>query len=216
MAELFERYRLQFTGNLNAQLARLLNAVAALGIKAARVVIHRCMAAGGRTWAYVAKALENEMLALSQPRQLVLLPVDAPSAKPQRDGQKNQSGKLVVDGVEMLRVHRGYGKYDYVSVEAYEREQQAAALAALEAERQRETMAQTFDDAPPMQVVEEVLGYTGEGAAEWSTAYNQLAAGFGQRWSLRRGGCQRHPARDVAEPFLPLRATHPLRRLRSA
>jgi hypothetical protein len=181
MAELFERYRLQFTGNLNAQLARLLNAVAALGIKAARVVIHRCMAAGGRTWAYVAKALENEMLALSQPRQLVLLPVDAPSTKLQRDGQKNQftqPGKWVIDGVEMIRRHKGFGQYEYISVAEYEREQQAAARAALEAERQREALAQTFDDAPLMPVVEESLGYTGEGAAEWSMAYRQLALQF--------------------------------------
>lgn len=189
MLEVFERYRLQFTGNLNAQLARMINAAATIGLDAARIVIHRCMAAGGRTWNYVATALENEVLALTQPRQLKLLPVDVPAApaapKVQRDGQKNQFAglnKLVIDGVDMIRVHRGYGKYDYVSVAEYEREQEAAATAALEKERYRQAEAErrheTFDNAPPVHPVapveESAPSYTGEGAAEWGIAYRQM------------------------------------------
>lgn len=188
LLEVLERYRLKFTGNLNKEMIRIAGAVAALGwnFDALRVVIRRCIAAQGRTWGYLAKALENEVLALTQPRQLKLLPVDvllAPAApKSQRDGKSDHfagSVNMVIDGVEMVRRHVAFGKYEWVSVQQIQREQREEAAAALAAERQRAALAQTFDDAPLVRVVEKSLpSYSGEGAAEWAMAYHQLSLQF--------------------------------------
>lgn len=74
----FARYRLTFGLPENHLLQRMIAAVTKLGVAAAISVIQRCVDNSARTWKYIAKSLDKEVFDLTQPRQLKLMPVDAP------------------------------------------------------------------------------------------------------------------------------------------
>ncbi|MBK9122832.1 MAG: hypothetical protein IPM16_06880 [Chloroflexi bacterium] len=81
--ELFSRFRLVFGGKFEAIRDRLLAAAARLTDSIVRTVLARCRRAGGRTWSYVAVALETEANSGDFGRQLALIPaVEVPAPKP--------------------------------------------------------------------------------------------------------------------------------------
>ena len=87
LVHVFSAFRLRFGGDLQRLLDRLLAAAVQLGESLTRAVVGRCMNAGGKTWHYVATALENEAQIATHGRQLALMPaVEVPrTAKPKKD-----------------------------------------------------------------------------------------------------------------------------------
>lgn len=198
----FDALRVRFSGPLQRFIERMSAAIEKIGLGAARDVVFRCLRyveTRGRsaTWAYLATALDNEVIALTSdaPRQLNLLPVDAPVKSPAVPAvSKPAHGfkTFMVDGVECVRVHTGFGRYETLLLSdhlaAIEQEAREKIRAAEWRERQKqqaETPADegdapalfVFDPAPAIEAVWQPE-YTGPEKSTWNLAYAQLQLQF--------------------------------------
>lgn len=80
-AEIFARHRLKFGLPEGHLLERMIAAARRLGVAATNSIIQRCIDNFARTWKYIARALDKEVFDLTQPRQLKLMPFDAPTKR---------------------------------------------------------------------------------------------------------------------------------------